>query len=482
MNNQSDYNPPVIEPAELGPNAEEAERIVLGMCLDDTRIFPRIAPKIQASHFYFLRNGYIFQAMQNIYERDEDVHMLAVIYELRRLGKLDEIGGVNYLSHLTEEPLVEQKELAEVMAGLIFAAAIRCQLMNACGGIASRACKENAVLSEIVEFTEMSIYGITRQVTADGGQGEVSSAQAASVAADRLLAYTQDQQNVRGYSSGITKLDAALHGIQPEGDLIGVIGRSGAGKTTVMCQFAIAALEAGIKVVLFPTEQTVDQYMLNLVSHYLKRPLDDLYAGRIAHDDILHAEQVIKAWPLTFYDRTGPSPSQVTSFTREKRREGLCDLVLVDGLSDMFSPAKDTYQKTVECMTALHSLMRDKIPVVFTVQTNRGPAKRSNKHPLPSDAQGGEIIFQKCTRFLSLYRPGYDVETGEIEESDLDAKYDPDYVEIRVVKDRWFNAQGSTVKAIWIAGRGLQDASARATDNGNGRAPVAAGAWRGGER
>lgn len=458
------------EPVQFGPNAIEAEEAMLGMCLDDYQVFPLIAPIVAAPHFFLARHGYIFDAMRSLYDREEDVHMLAVIYELRRRGTFEEIGGVNYLTQLQNSPLNQQKELATVMGGLIFAAYLRRELIKACQDIAQHADKDNAVIGELVDYAEQRLFSVTRQLTGAGGEGEVSAGQVMNAVTDRLLTYAQDKQEIRGVRTGIPKLDRDLHGILP-GDLVGVIGRSGAGKTTIMCQFAVAALEQGLHVVHFPTEQTVDQYMINLVSHLLKRPLDDFYAGRVPTKDILEAEQTIRAWPLTFYDRTSPSPQQVTAFVREKQRQHECDLVIVDGMSDMYSAARDTYQKTVECMTALHSLMRSGVPVLFSVQANRRPADRKEKRPLMADAQGGEIIGQKVTRFLSLYRPGYDVEIGELNADDLKERYDPNYVEIRILKDRFFNKQGATTKGIWIPGRGLQDASAQAPasySGGNG--------------
>lgn len=449
------------EPLEVtgpGPVSTEAEEVLLGTILDKPMVFAQVVHRLKAEHFYLLRHGLIFSAMLAIYDRDEDMHALVVINELRRAGTLDQVGGVAYIVRL--QNAAQEEAYADVFAGLIFAAALRRELVKAAGVIANEAASGNRTIRDIAEIAEATIFEVTRQVGVEGGEGEISAARAIVSVSDRLLGYTQDRRDVRGYRTGIARLDKTLRGIVP-GDLIGVIGRSGSGKTTLMCQFVLAAAEQGLNVVHFPTEQTVSQYITNLASHLLRLPLEAIYAGTVAPEDLLAAEACIKRWPVTFYDRTGPTPQQVTSFVREKIRQRRCDLVIVDGLSDMYVPKGDTWQKTVECMTALHSIMREGVPVIFSVQANRGPADRRNKRPLMSDAQGGGIIEQKVTRFLSLYRPGYDLEIGEIQSSDTTPNVDPNYVEIQVLKDRFFNKQGTVIKGIWVAGRGFQDASAR---------------------
>ncbi len=445
------------KPEELGPNCVEAEEALLGAILNRPGIMTGVAARIRPEHFFMVRNALVYGAMLAVYDRDEDVHTLVVLNELRHAGLLDQIGGVAYLIRL--ENTNQDPAYADVFAGLVFAAALRRQLLDASKTIANEAATGQRPIRDIAELAEAAVFEVTRQVNPDGGEGEVSAAKAIALVSDQLLTYTQDRRDVRGYRTGIDRLDKVLHGVV-NGDLIGVIGRSGSGKTTLMCQFTLAAVDQGLNVVHFPTEQTVGQYITNLASHLLKVPLEDIYEGRVDASDLLDAQQLIRQWSIAFYDRTGPSPQQVTSFVREKIRQRRCDLVIVDGLNDMYVPKGDTWQKTVECMTALHSIMREGVPVIFSVQANRGPADRRNKRPLMSDAQGGGIIEQKVTRFLSLYRPGYDLEVGEIQPSDSTADIDPRYVEIQVLKDRFFNKQGSVVKGIWIAGRGFQDASA----------------------
>lgn len=458
-------NQPPLEPTVPMHN-QDAEEAILGSMFTYDTVFPELYPILQTNEFFFVRNGWIWEAARAVYERGEPVDNLTVTTELKARGQFEDIGGIAYISHLINSPYVDMWH-AQSYAGLIKHMAARRQLLNAASEIANAAANANATTKDIVEHCEETLFNVTRTVQSKDGVGEVSAGQAAESVFDDLLAYTVDQREIRGYRTGVDALDKKLHGIQ-RGDLIALIGRSGSGKTTMMRQFIKSFAEQGLNVVVFPTEQTVAQYTTNLIGHILGVTLEDLHLGKVKGSELARAESIIKSWPLTFFDRTAPSPQQVVSFAREKVRQGRCDIVVVDGMNDMWVPG-EIYNKTVECMNALHSLMRDGVPVVFTVQANRGPSDRKNKRPLMSDAQGGGVIEQKATRFLSLYRPAYDVETGEVEAAGRDVS--PGYVELQILKDRFYDKQGTIIKSIWIPGKGFKDASApepQASYSGNG--------------
>src|SRR2546430_5671535 len=84
----------------LPPHNPEAEEAVLGSVLLDREVIGRVSGSLEARDFYRERNGLIFQAMLDLYDRHEPVDYLTLIDELERTQRLDQAGGVVFLSSL----------------------------------------------------------------------------------------------------------------------------------------------------------------------------------------------------------------------------------------------------------------------------------------------------------------------------------------------------------------------------------------------
>ena len=87
-------------PERLPPHNVEAEEAVLGSVLLDREVIGRLSGVLDARDFYRERNGTIYQAMLDLYERHEPVDYLTLIDELDRAQQLDAAGGATYVAGL----------------------------------------------------------------------------------------------------------------------------------------------------------------------------------------------------------------------------------------------------------------------------------------------------------------------------------------------------------------------------------------------
>lgn len=83
------------------PNAVDIEGQILGAILIDNDIIDEIVQVIQSAYFYKKANGIIFQAMYQLNVRSEPVDANTVKEELQRMGKLKDVGGIEYIIDLT---------------------------------------------------------------------------------------------------------------------------------------------------------------------------------------------------------------------------------------------------------------------------------------------------------------------------------------------------------------------------------------------
>ena len=88
------------EKVDILPHNIEVEQSVLGSLMLNPAAVEQVARIIKPSDFYRPAHGEIFDAICSLAARDEPVDLITVQEELRRKGKLSEIGGTEYLMTL----------------------------------------------------------------------------------------------------------------------------------------------------------------------------------------------------------------------------------------------------------------------------------------------------------------------------------------------------------------------------------------------
>src|SRR5215831_18962126 len=85
------------------PHNLDAEQSVLGaILLSDRSLYALVIEEgLRAEDFYRDRHGLIYEAMLALYNESEPVDVLTVTDRLRRLGKLQEVGGPAAVDELT---------------------------------------------------------------------------------------------------------------------------------------------------------------------------------------------------------------------------------------------------------------------------------------------------------------------------------------------------------------------------------------------
>ena len=84
----------------IPPQNIDAEKSVLGAMLLDKDAILTAEDKLKASDFYREANAIIFQAIINLAHRGEPADILTVTEELKRMGRLEDVGGVLYVNEL----------------------------------------------------------------------------------------------------------------------------------------------------------------------------------------------------------------------------------------------------------------------------------------------------------------------------------------------------------------------------------------------
>ena len=84
----------------IPPQNVEAEQAVLGAMLIDRSAVIAATEKLDAEDFYRDTHRLIFEAMVNLNRANKEVDVITLDEELRRMKKLEEAGGIQYILSL----------------------------------------------------------------------------------------------------------------------------------------------------------------------------------------------------------------------------------------------------------------------------------------------------------------------------------------------------------------------------------------------
>ena len=114
------------------PQNIEAEQAVLGAMLIDKEAIAKATEVLSADDFYREAHRVIFSAMLELYNKNEAVDMVTVTEILKRDNKLEDIGGIAYITSLANVVLTAAnvKYHAELWAMRPTRMSVRCWILR----------------------------------------------------------------------------------------------------------------------------------------------------------------------------------------------------------------------------------------------------------------------------------------------------------------------------------------------------------------
>ena len=214
----------------------------------------------------------------------------------------------------------------------------------------------------------------------------------------------------QGLTSGLASLDQITKGWK-DGCLYVVAGRPAMGKTAVALTFALSAMRAqSKKVMFFSLEMPSTQLLKRLASSWsgiahsiFDQPFETISDG--IKTRMGEAFSQINGMPLEIMDRAALSIEEMRSICDVKRRSEDIGLIIVDYLQLMTAPAMIREQEISQISRGLKALAKEmNCPVIALAQINRGVEQRANKRPLLSDLRESGAIEQDADVVMMLYR------------------------------------------------------------------------------
>ncbi len=398
-----------LELGKVPPHDVEAEQAVIGSMLTDNEAVTSSIEVLKESDFYREDNKIIFSAMLNLYNRSEPIDLITVKSELEAMGKIDQVGGIEYLAELPEK--VPTTANASKYINIVHEKSILRNLIKTANEIIELGYDPTESVEDIMDGAEKKIFNLI-QDRDQKGYTHIKDILVESFT--KLEELYNRKQNITGLPTGFVDLDnrtAGLHG----SEFILIAARPAMGKSAFVLNIATnVALRANVPVAIFSLEMSKDQMVNRILCSEAMVDSNKLRTGKLEEDDWAKLAGTIG--PLSdagiyIDDTPGISIMEIRARCRKMKLEKNIGLVIIDYLQLVQASNKrngSREQDIAEISRSLKILAKElNIPVIALSQLSRAVEQRPDHRPMLSDLRESGSIEQDADIVMFLYRDDY---------------------------------------------------------------------------
>jgi len=392
------------------PHSTEAEQAVLGGLLIDAAAWDQIGDVVSADDFYRPDHSLIFSAIAELVASSRPPDVVTCSEQLQRRGKLDDAGGLAYLSTLVRDTPTAAN--ARAYAHIVRERSLLRQLISAGREITGSAfASDGRSARDLVDEAESRVFEIAERSTGRR-EGAVGVSVLLPALIDKIDEWHSNPDALRGLATGFTDFDRRTGGLRA-GDLVIIAGRPSMGKTTLavnIAEYAAINPEKPASVAIFSMEMPSEQLLTRMLSSIGGVPLNSIRSGQISDEDwvrVTAATTQLSSAKIFIDETPGLTPTELRARARRVKREHGLGLVVVDYLQLMQVPGTKENRATeiAEISRGLKALAKElEVPVIALSQLNRGVEQRQEKKPVMSDLRESGAIEQDADMILLIYR------------------------------------------------------------------------------
>lgn len=397
-----------ILPDRLPPQNLDAERSTLGAMFLDKEAIYRAMEILRPDDFYKDAHRYIYQTVLELTNKGEPVDLVTVSEALRQKKRLDEVGGIAYLTELANA--VPTAAHIEHYARIVEEKSLLRQLIRSAGEIMAAGYDAERDAEEIIDAAERNIFAITNRRT----RRDVTSLKQILIDAfEQIERLYETRGSVTGVPTGFPDLDRLTAGLQPS-DFIILAARPSMGKTTFALNIAQnAAVHLKIPVIIFSLEMSKEQLAVKLLCAEAGVDNQRIRTGNLLEEDwprLSHALGRLSEAMIFIDDSPSISALEVRAKARRIKAEYGLGLIIVDYLQLMQSRHRleNRQQEVSEISRSLKALARElSVPVLAISQLSRAVEQRTSKKPSLADLRESGSLEQDADLVCFLYREDY---------------------------------------------------------------------------
>lgn len=396
----------------LQPQALELEEAVIGALMIEQEAYSKVSDILKSDSFYDHRHKVIYSSVSNLSLNQRPVDILTVTEQLKTDGKLEEAGGVLYVTQLAGK--VTSSAHIEYHARIIAQKAMARELITFTSEIQAEAFDDTTDVSELLGEAENRLFQIAhRNVKKDFAQ--IDAVLQESI--ERIRTASKRAEGMSGLASGFHDLDNITSGWQ-RSDLIILAARPAMGKTAFALSMAKnIAVNNEKPVALFSLEMSNVQLVNRLISSVCEIPGSKLRDGRLAPYEWSILDSKINALqnaPIYLDDTASLSITEFRNKAIRLKREHDIQIIIIDYLQLMNANGIKFGNRQEEISTISRNLKgiakELDIPIIALSQLNRSVEVREGydgKRPQLSDLRESGAIEQDADIVCFIHRPEY---------------------------------------------------------------------------
>lgn len=426
------------------PNSKESEMMVLGCMLTSVNGLNIASDSLDEYDFYYKEHQTIFHALKTAYRSDKPADLHLISEELKRQNKLDEAGGVGYLTTLAQ--YAGTSAYVEEYVNLIKNKSILRKMIYAAEKIEKEALSEPADVHASLDTAQALLFKITQTVNAN--QGTEIKDLLSGVKSESKLPYLkelQERQNefhekgakdagITGEPTHFSDVDKMINGLNPS-HLIIVAGRPAMGKTAFAINIAEnVCFKNNTPVLIFSLEMSAEQLLHRIICSQAEVESDKIRTGSltgIEYQRIVSTVKKMQKHKMIIDDQPGLKVTDLRARARRIKEIHNVGLIVIDYLQLLSGSSNahgsDNRQGEIsEISRMLKNLARElNVPVICASQLSRRVEERQGHRPMMSDLRESGSIEQDSDIIIFLLRREY-----------YDPYDKPGHAEIIVAKNR----------------------------------------------
>ena len=394
---------------KIPPHDIDAEQAVIGSMLTDKDAVVDAIEILKPDDFYRQDNKIIYEAILNLYNRAEPIDIITVKSELNSIGKLESVGGLEYIAVLPDK--VPTTANVEKYIKIVEEKSILRRLIKASNELIDLGYAQSEEVDVIIDQAEKKVFEIS-QGKNQKGYTPIKDILVESFAEIEKL-YNQ-KEPITGIPTGFADLDYKTAGLH-NSDLVLVAARPAMGKSAFALNIATnAAVQAKVPTVIFNLEMSKSQLVNRILCSEAMVDSNKVRTGKIEEDDwvkLATALGPLSEAPIYIDDTPGITVTEIRAKCRKLKMEKNIGLIVIDYLQLIQGSGKrnsSREQEISEISRSLKILAKElDVPVIALSQLSRAAEQRADHRPMLSDLRESGAIEQDADIVMFLYRDDY---------------------------------------------------------------------------
>lgn len=428
----------------IAPNSKESEMMVLGCMLTSVNSLNIAADSLDELDFYYSEHQLIFSVLKNAYKQDKPADVHLVCEELKRVSKLDAMGGAGYIATLAQ--YAGTSAYIEEYVEIVKSKAILRSMIQAAQIVEKAALDEPQDVHSALDEAQALFFKISQ--SANPGAGVLISDLLSGVKSTSQIPYIKDLQEkqerfrkrdhdepkITGIPTHFLDLDKMVDGFN-ESNLMILAARPAMGKTALAINIAEnICFRNKMPVGIFSLEMTAEQLLHRIVCSQAEVESDKIRTGALSGTEfqrIVASVGRMQKHTMVIDDQPGLKITDLRARARRMKEVHGIKFLIVDYLqlisgSGSSRTNENRQNEISEISRMLKTLARElNIPLLCVSQLSRKVEDRAGHRPMMSDLRESGSIEQDADIVMFLLRREY-----------YDVNDKPGMAELMVAKNR----------------------------------------------